>query len=110
MKTIKETPRKLIRYILFRERDGVKGKTVLPKKKINEILSHYKKQKGFTSFQEFEKVWDIGIDDDIVAKANRPEKWFLYGKGKDALVVRPTNFKEIESLRVAGVPVETLTK
>lgn len=100
MKTIKETPRKVLRYLMFAKKNNVKlNKPILNAKADKEIIKYFEKQKGFTTWDDFEVKWDIGIGDDVIAQANREEKWFLFDKAKDQIVKRPKNYWEKEAER-----------
>lgn len=100
MKIINETPRKIIRYLLFTKKNKIKlEKPILGKKKDSEIIKFFEKKKEFTNWEDFETRWDVGIGDDIVAQSNRQEKWFLFNKKKTDIVKRPDNYWEKEAER-----------
>jgi len=99
MKIIKENRRKIIRYLLFTKKNNTYDKPVISKKEDKKVLDYYENHENFTKWGDFETKWDIGIDDDPVAKANRKEKWFLQGKGKLDIVKRPQDYWEKEALR-----------
>lgn len=100
MKIIDESRRKILRYLMFAKKNGVKLETpILGKTKDKEVIKFFEKQKGFTNWDEFETKWDIGIGDDMVAQSNRQEKWFLFGKDKSQIVKRPENYWEKEAER-----------
>ena len=100
MKIIKDTPRKILRYLMFAKKNNIKHKKpIVSKKKDLDIIKYFEKQKEFTSWDEFETKWDIGIGDDVVAQSNREEKWFLFGKDKTKIVKRPKNYWDKEAKR-----------
>ena len=99
MKIVKETPRKILRYLMFRRKNNIKGKYVISETSDKDIIDFFEQQKGFTSWDEFEIKWDIGIGDDIVAQSNRQEKWFLFEKDKTEIVSRPKDYWEKEAVR-----------
>ncbi len=100
MKIVKDTPRKIIRYLMFAKKNGiVLDKPILSKKKDADIIKFYESKKEFTSWNDFETKWDIGIGDDDIAKSNRQEKWFLFNKSKEDIVARPNDYWEKEAVR-----------
>lgn len=85
---------------MFAKKNGVKlKKPIISKKKDAEVIKFFEKREGFTSWSDFETRWDIGFGDDVVAQANREEKWFLSGKDKTEIVPRPDNYWEKEAAR-----------
>lgn len=101
MQTIKSTRRKVIRYLMFCKKAGNKPESPLvSRSKDKEILNFYENQDDFLGWDKFETHWDIGISDDVVAKANRPEKWFLAEKDKTQIVKRPDDYWEKEARRL----------
>ena len=100
MKTIKETPRKILRYLMFTKKNGVKlKKPILGKNKDADVIKFFENCKGFTSWSDFETKWDIGIGNDEVAKSNRQDKWFLFKNDKTEIVSRPKDYWEKEAAR-----------
>ncbi len=99
MKTIKETPRKLLRYLMFAKKNGVKLENpIVSIKKDKQIISYFEKHENFTNWNDFDIKWDIGMGDDIVAQSNRAEKWFLFNKGKEEIIKRPDDYWEKEAV------------
>ena len=85
---------------MFTKRDGIELKNpVISKKMDAKILKYYEKHKNFTSWDDFEKKWDIGFGDDLVAKANRKEKWFLNDFDKTDIIFRPQDYWDKEADR-----------
>lgn len=100
MQIIKDTPRKLIRYLMFNKKRGAKpDNPVVSRNKDREILNFFESQENFTSWDDFETLWDIGMGDDAVAQSNRLEKWFLFDKSKEDIVFRPNDYWEKEAIR-----------
>lgn len=85
---------------MFAKKNGVKHKKpILSKKKDSDVIKYFEGLHEFTSWEHFEVKWDVGMGDDIVAKANRLEKWFLGDKDKSEIVFRPDDYWEKEAER-----------
>ena len=100
MKIINDTPRKILRYLMFSKKNKVKlEKPIISKKIDSDIIKYFEKQPNFTNWDEFEIKWDIGIGDDLIAQSNRKEKWFLFDEHKSKIIFRPENYWEKEAER-----------
>jgi len=100
MKIINETPRKMLRYLMFSHKNKIQlMEPVLGEQQDKDVINFYESMPDFTSWDDFETKWDIGMGDDMVAKVNRKEKWFLTDAGKDEIVFRPEDYWEKEAVR-----------
>lgn len=100
MKIINETPRKILRYLMFAKKNNIKlEKAIVGKKEDKDIIKYFENLPNFSGWDSFETRWDIGIGEDIIAQSNRKEKWFLFGKDKSEIIKRPTDYWEEEAKR-----------
>ena len=110
MQIIKDTPRKIIRYLMFVKKNNIS----LPSPIIGEeedlaVIEYFEGLDDFTCWDDFETRWDIGMKGDVVAITNRKEKWFLFDNEKHEIVFRPSNYWDKESSRL-GVSTMTVTE
>ena len=100
MQIIKDTPRKILRYLMFCKKNKVKlDRPIVSKKADVSIISYYESRDNFPGWKYFDVTWDIGMSDDIVARATRVNKWFLFKHSKIKIVLRPANYWDKEAER-----------
>ena len=110
MKTIKETTRKKVRYLLFTKKRGTSpANPVVGEVEDKEIIEYFETHENFTSWEGFETLWDIGMGNDLTAKARRKNKWFLAEHEKYDIVLRPLDYWEKEAQR-RGVTAQDVMK
>lgn len=85
---VNKLTRRQIRYILFRRKtEALEGVAAPDTPEALAVYEFYSSQRKFPGFDEFGDTWDIGIDD-LDTMILRPEKWWLFGIGREHIVKR----------------------